>query len=286
MRQPANKDHNPAHIVVLDIETIVPNPPSDANGGFPKWPLHQPVVASLMTATRHQHGRYRFCMTSVRYDADNPTRFYDHVEELLPEHGLLITMNGRGFDIPVLAIGAAAAGCWNATTLSKLHRANRFSDLHADLADLYCQFGAAPRASLSEICDRFGIPVKTDVHGSEVGDLYARGEIQRIVDYCESDVAATAVAAWAWFAWRDSNDALLAEPLAEFARWIEADPANRHLRSIARCDLARWAKRRAMVLSVDHAWDRTHRKITEEKDERAFSAVTGEGPFEDDDVIF
>lgn len=282
--QPTN-DHHAGHLVILDIETIVPDHPAD--GIFPKWPNHRPVVASMLSATTLGSGKYSFAMASILCEPDDETAFYREVDRRLPPNGSLVGWNSTGFDIPALALGAIGARSFSSDTLSKLHRAYRFGPLHADLAELYSNYGSAARPSLAEVCGRLGVPVKVDVHGDQVGDLHARGEIDRIRQYCESDVAATAVAAWYWFAWRDSNDALLAEPLAAFAKWIEASPDRAHLLPVAGCEPARWARRRALQLSIDHAKVAVGHRIRHERDELAFSgrpvplAVN-----DDDDPIF
>lgn len=268
MRREAAKAHNASHVVVLDVETIVPNPPPGAGDGFVKWPHHHPVVASLLSATALGEGRYDFQMESIVCAPGRETEFYTAVNDALPRYGTLVGFNTAGFDLAALSIGAVAAKCLFADKLSAMQRSYRFGNLHADLAELFSNYGAAPRPSLAEVCGRLRIPVKVDTHGSEVAELHAAGQLQKIVDYCESDVAAT-YAAWAHFvAWRDGNDALLAEPLAAFSRWIEQSPAHSHLLPVARCEPAMWARRRALVLSLGHARERAERRANRERLER------------------
>lgn len=274
-RAQANGDHDPSLLTVIDIETTVSEEAVDPTGGFVKWPHHRPVVASLLTSHSIGGGNYDFTLKSVICRPGAEGEFYHEVDAAIPAYGLLCGWNTAGFDLPVLALGAISTRQFASTHLSRCHRANRFSVEHADLAELYSSRGAAPKLSLAEVCGRLGVPVKTNSHGSEVAELHAVGRHDEIVRYCEEDVAATAVAAWAWFAWRDGNDALLAEPLAAFSDWIEAAPQRGHLLGIARCEPARWARRRALVLAVEHARDRAARRLQHERRRRIFS---GEEP--------
>lgn len=272
---PPRSDHDPSLLAIVDIETIVPTEQADPAGGFVKWVHHRPVVASVLLAEAMGSGRYDFSLTSVFCQPGAEPDFYAEIDRLIPKGAILCGWNTSGFDLPALAMGAIASRSFEVTNLSHFHRAHRFGSEHADLADLYGSRGSAPKPSLSEVCGRLGVPVKTTSHGSEVDELHAAGHYDEIARYCEEDVAATAVAAWAWFAWRDGRDALLAEPLAAFSRWIQSSPQRLHLAGIARCDLARWARRRALVLSVDHARARVDQRLLQEKRRRIFS---GEEP--------
>ena len=284
-RKDASGDHSTSCVVVIDIETIVPNPPANAGDGFVKWPHHQPVVASLLGATALGEGRYRFWIDSIRYEPGKEATFYKAVDARIPPYGTLVGHNSRGFDVPVLALGAAAARA-PTPNLAKMHREYRYGSLHADLADLHSAFGAATKPSLAEVCGRFGIPVKLNTHGSEVAELHAAGQIDEIVAYCESDIAATYAAWLHWAAWRDGDEALLAEPLAAFSRWIEASPDRAHLLPLARCAPARWARGRALALSLEHARERADRRIRQERDERAFRGEAVLADNDDDELIF
>ena len=246
-------------VVVLDIETIVPDQQPD-ECGFPKWPRHQPVVASLLTAMAVGQGKWRFQLDNLQMTQGGEGAFYDTLNSRLPKDGLLLTANGRGFDMPALALGAMAARRFELSTLSELSRANRYDAVHTDICELFSNYGGAPKPALAEICAVLGIPVKVDTHGSEVGDLVAAGDIERVKRYCASDVAATYVAWLHWSAMRTADDAAIAEPLSCFARWIASGPGLDHLLPIANCEVAAWARERAIQLRLKDAHGEAYRR--------------------------
>jgi predicted PolB exonuclease-like 3'-5' exonuclease len=58
--------------------------------------------------------------------------------------------------------------------------------------DLFSNFGASRvTGGLNLLANLIGKPGKTGVEGSQVQDMYARGEIREINDYCRSDVLDT-----------------------------------------------------------------------------------------------
>jgi 3'-5' exonuclease len=264
MRKLPSSFHKTEHVAVLDIETIVPGPTREG-GGFPKWPLHRPIVASLLTARENSYGQWDFSLDNIIMEDGGERAFYAAIDELLPEQVTLVTANGRGFDVPNLALGAMAAKQFDTANLSRQFRANRYGAVHADICDLYSGYGGAPKPSLSEICGVLGIPVKMDTHGSEVADLVAAGELDRVVRYCASDVAATYVAWLHYAAFRDGDEHQLAEPLACFARWIKNNDDLAHLLPIAQCEPAIWAKDRALHLAIARGKQRAQRHIEVEE---------------------
>lgn len=266
-------EHPGTHVVAFDIESIVDEEPAD--GSFPKWPLHRPVVASFLTVAL-QEARYRFRMTSIVCQPGRESDFYQAVDAQLPSGVTSIGFNSRGYDLPALQLGAIAERRFDLSGLSHHARAHRFGRSHCDLAEMYSLYGGTKRPSLSEICDRLGIPVKTSAHGSDVGALWRSGDVGAIIRYCEEDVAATYCAWLAWHAWRHSDEALIVRPLAAFARWIERLPERAHLMPFATSPSAAWATPRSLALEVATALKVAERRVQLAADERAFS---GDAPF-------
>lgn len=114
----------------------------------------------------------------------------------------LISFNGRSFDMPLLMIRAMQ---YNLTCrayfeiedkeIGKSKWDNyryRFSDrFHVDLMDHISEFGATRGLKLDVLCSLVGAPGKYDVSGDQVFELFYEGEIEKIKEYCESDVLNT-----------------------------------------------------------------------------------------------
>ena len=270
--QRPSDEHSGDHVVVFDIESVVEDEPAD--GGFPKWPLHRPVVASFLSASLRD-AKYAFELTSIVCELGNEGAFYAAVDAQIPTGVTSIGFNSRGYDLPALQLGAIAERRFDLGGLSHHTRAHRFGRDHCDLAEMYSLYGGTKRPSLAEICDRLSIPVKTSVHGSDVGALWRAGEVDRIARYCGEDVAATYCAWLAWHAWRHSDEALMSRPLAGFAHWIEGAPERAHLMSFAQSPSAAWARPRSVAFDVAAALKAAERRVQIAADERAFS---GERP--------
>ncbi|MFK5881560.1 MAG: 3'-5' exonuclease [Sulfurospirillum sp.] len=114
----------------------------------------------------------------------------------------LVSFNGRSFDVPLLMIRAMK---YNLTCRAYFEVENRelgkskwdnyryrFSDkFHIDLMDHISEFGATRGLKLDTLCSMIGAPGKFDVKGDQVMDMYYRGELRQIKEYCESDVLNT-----------------------------------------------------------------------------------------------
>ena len=68
---------------------------------------------------------------------------------------------------------------------------NRFHTRHLDLMDRFSQYGASRREAMDIVASLYGLPGKTDVDGSMVGELVSNNEWQTLSIYCESDVMNT-----------------------------------------------------------------------------------------------
>lgn len=110
----------------------------------------------------------------------------------------LVTFNGRGYDLPVLELAAFRYGlsvpAWfNVEARSFEQARNRYNtDAHLDLYDLLSNFGAARlTGGLNLLANLIGKPGKTGVDGSQVQDMYDRGEAEAVNNYCRCDVLDT-----------------------------------------------------------------------------------------------
>ncbi len=110
----------------------------------------------------------------------------------------LVSFNGRGFDLPLLELaafryGISAPAWFNLDDRAYDQRRNRYNlTSHFDLQDFFTNFGATRlNGGLNLIATLIGKPGKMDVSGDQVQDLYDRGKLAEINDYCRCDVLDT-----------------------------------------------------------------------------------------------
>jgi predicted PolB exonuclease-like 3'-5' exonuclease len=124
-------------------------------------------------------------------------RFFDGLERYTPT---LVSWNGSGFDLPVLAYRALRHGVnahryWEVGEADRDFRYNnylsRYHWRHIDLMDVLSGYGASGRASLDTVAQLIGLPGKLGLGGANVWAAYQRGELAAIRDYCETDVLNT-----------------------------------------------------------------------------------------------
>jgi predicted PolB exonuclease-like 3'-5' exonuclease len=110
----------------------------------------------------------------------------------------LVSFNGRGFDLPLLELAAFRYGLSLGTWFSQSARSfeqprNRYNtESHLDLLELLTNFGSSRfTGGLNLAANLLGKPGKMDVQGQMVWDMYRRGQIAEINDYCRCDVLDT-----------------------------------------------------------------------------------------------
>lgn len=254
---------NQRSLCALDIETISNVFMED--GGFPPWPTHKCIVASMLTADLDNHGEWSFAVESVRFEG-NPFAL-DRVNELLRGRSA-VTMNGRGFDFPVLLLHAQRARKFKLHALTTAATEPRYwSARHYDLADKFSQYGGARGVSLERLCEALGIPVKIAAHGNEVGELHAAGQIDLIEQYCEQDVCSTILAMAFYRAVETGDPTYHAALTYQFARW--AEQRGEHLRLYADIE----APEDLMQLSLTAQIDASVEAARMNAEARAFHAL-------------
>jgi predicted PolB exonuclease-like 3'-5' exonuclease len=110
------------------------------------------------------------------------------------ERPLLVTYNGRSFDLPVMAMRSlchAVPARWYYRDRDVRYRYS--AEGHLDLCDWLADHGAIRAGKLDQITRLIGLPGKVGVDGSQVEGLYAQGDIAAIEKYCLADVAQTAL---------------------------------------------------------------------------------------------
>ena len=109
-----------------------------------------------------------------------------------------VTFNGRGYDMPVMELGAYRHGislpAWfNVESKSFEQARNRYNiDRHIDLQDLFSNFSAMRvNGGLNLMSNLIFKPGKSGIDGSQVQGLYDEGRADEINDYCRCDVLDT-----------------------------------------------------------------------------------------------
>jgi predicted PolB exonuclease-like 3'-5' exonuclease len=130
-------------------------------------------------------------------EAELIQRFYDGIDRFLPD---LVSWNGSGFDLPVLHYRALRHGIqapryWEIGDEDQSFRfnnyLNRYHWRHLDLMDVLSGFQGRARVSLQNMALLLGFPGKLGMSGDQVWDAYQNGQIERIRNYCETDVLNT-----------------------------------------------------------------------------------------------
>jgi hypothetical protein len=183
----------PSPFLILDIETVLdpelPIAESSEAERLPAPPHHKIVaIGALWLETNYEIKRIGI-VSQAKEESGILTDFARLLEERQP---CLVTYNGRGFDMPVIATRCLRYGI----PLRHYYRSRdvryRFSpDGHLDLMDYVADFGAAKPSKLDVIAKLCGMPGKVGVDGKDVGPLVHAGRLQEVRNYCLCDVAQT-----------------------------------------------------------------------------------------------
>lgn len=179
--------------LVLDLETVPDETrwqkPQDRPDAFPpNWAHRIIVIGYLWLDHRYEQPHFGVIVGTER--------------EMLAElshiigaaHPTLVTYNGRGFDLPVIAMRALCYGVplpWYYK--DRAVRSRHAEEGHLDLCDALADHGATRMGSLDALARLIGLPGKVGVDGSQVEGLWKSGELATIAQYCLGDVAQTAL---------------------------------------------------------------------------------------------
>ena len=202
-----------AEYLVLDIETIPDTErwnrpdvtdaaapgasPRPLVAAFPPTWAHRIVVIGCLWLD-HGYRLKRFGVVGNPSSGDPDQRERALLEEFSRFVGrarpVLVTYNGRAFDLPVIALRALCHGTPLAWYYRERNVRYRYSEEgHLDLCDWLADHGATRSGSLDAVARLIGLPGKVGVDGSQVEGLYHAGHLDEIQRYCLADVAQTAL---------------------------------------------------------------------------------------------
>lgn len=179
---------------MLDIETVLdPELPIVASSDverLPSPPHHKVVVLGALLFDVGYEPKRIGVMSEAKDEAGILADFAKLLEDRRP---CLVTFNGRGFDLPVIATRCLRYGI----PLRHYYRSRdvryRFSaEGHLDLMDYVADFGAAKPSRLDVVAKLCGMPGKVGVDGKDVGPMVHAGRLAEVRNYCLCDVAQTA----------------------------------------------------------------------------------------------
>jgi len=183
----------PTPFLVLDIETVLdpelPLAETDAER-LPAPPHHKVVVIGALWFDPSYEIRK---IGVVGEGKDERGILLDFASLMNERRPCLVTYNGRGFDLPVIATRCLGHGI----PLVHYYRSRdvryRFSpEGHLDLMDYVADFGAAKPSRLDIVAKLCGLPGKVGVEGKNVGPMVHAGKLAEVRSYCLCDVVQTA----------------------------------------------------------------------------------------------
>jgi len=179
--------------LVLDIETVLdpelPIVASDAER-LPSPPHHKVVVIGALLFDATYQAKRINVISELKDEAGILEDFARMLEERQP---CLVTFNGRGFDMPVIATRCLRYGIPFRHYYRSRDVRYRFTpEGHLDLMDYVADFGAAKPSKLDIVAKLCGMPGKVGIDGKDVGPMVHAGRIKEVRDYCLCDVAQTA----------------------------------------------------------------------------------------------
>jgi len=189
--------------LILDLETR-PDPAmgaySDDPTKFAPPPYHMVTTAAWLTidmgSTKVRPGEVPVPPSASFGVAQGERHALRTIAEMLAGRPRLVTWNGRGFDLPVIAMRSMKHQIPQPALLrSKPDYLYRYSDeAHCDLMDAVSLLGAGPRCSQHDVARMLGLPGKHVGHGADVASMTPEEEAA----YCLDDVAQAALISCEW----------------------------------------------------------------------------------------
>ncbi len=198
-----------AEYLVLDLETVPDTSrwslPEVGHGPEPKVPFpptwaHRIIVIGCAWLDADYRLRRigvvgdREATATATAPDEREAQVLDDFARFVGRHRtVLVTYNGRSFDLPVIALRSLCHGVPLPWYYQERGVRYRYSEEgHIDLCDWLADHGATRSGSLDALARLCGLPGKVGVDGSQVDGLYQAGQLADIQRYCLADVAQTA----------------------------------------------------------------------------------------------
>jgi predicted PolB exonuclease-like 3'-5' exonuclease len=186
--------------LIMDIESFrneAPwDPPAENPDAFPPLPCHGiAAIGGLMIEISDSKNRCSFLGTfgEIGDESTEYSRIEAFIKYFRKEHPILVTYNGRKFDILVIQLRAMRFGL----PIPEFFRKNfsyRFSpEKSLDLCDAMGNFGSANIGTMAQISGVLGLPGKVDMDGTKVHALFRAGGYDKIHSYVQCDVIEEAI---------------------------------------------------------------------------------------------
>jgi hypothetical protein len=187
--------------LVLDLETVVdpslppPKKRDDGSDTFPAIPLHQIVVvgAALLDSSCRLRRIWIVGENEGKGEQGMLTALVGFLNGHLAKGTTIRIMgfNSRGFDLPVIVSRCLRHGL-SFPWFYRSDARRRYIDAdHLDVMDFLVDHGATRAFSLDLAAKLIGLPGKLDVHGADVVEMIAAGQLEQVRGYCMSDVVQT-----------------------------------------------------------------------------------------------
>lgn len=161
------------------------------NSDFMPLTLHVPIAIAVGDVGEDYVLRSVESLALDHYSEERLVREFWQREERFD--GVLVSFNGRGFDLPVLELAALRYGIAAARYFADQQSArSRNSEQHLDLYDFLCNNGTRGlRGGMDLLLKMIGLPGKNGIDGSQVQEYFETGRLAEIQDYCRADVIQT-----------------------------------------------------------------------------------------------
>jgi hypothetical protein len=191
--------------LVMDIETVPQDarqgtePPPVEGGEDPPFPVlvHHRIVS---IGALWLDGDLRFKRLGVMGEGKPEERFLADFHDFMGRYRpVLVTFNGRRFDMPVVVLRSMVHGLTMGWYFSSQEYRRRYEPTrHLDLCDALSEHGAGRFPALGDMAAALGLPGKLGMDGGDVLEVWRGGDMDRIHAYCLMDVIQTAFVLMRW----------------------------------------------------------------------------------------